>query len=193
LLWEGGLLPEIDPLLSERLSLRREALLSEIQCCPRDILLRWCIVLQDYTPTEAKAFLKGMKCDNHTIKTVSLLLEHLKQDVPTEPYPLRKLTGTIGTDAVRSLLTLQAILRPASSHMESLALLEKILSDGDCLTLKEMALSGKDLMALGAPHGKGLGEILSALLDMVLQDPAKNNKDHLTELALSLLQEKGLQ
>ena len=123
---------------------------------------------------------------------MTLLLEQLKDDVPTEAYPLRKLAGTIGEDAMAELLTVQSILRPASPHKESKALFEKILADGDCLTLKTMTLSGKDLMAMGAPHGKVLGEILAELLDMVLQAPEKNTKETLTEKALSLLQAKGL-
>ena len=55
-----------------------------------------------------------------------------------------------------------------------------------------MELSGKDLMAMGAPHGKILGEVLADLLDMVLQAPEKNTKDILSEKAMSLLKEKGL-
>ena len=191
LLWESGLLFQINPLLSERLS-SNKSFLSEIQACPRDTLLRWCIVLQDHTPQEAKDFLKALKCDNHTIKNVSLLLEQLKQDAPTTPYPLRKLAGIIGADWLLSLLTLQAILRPHSPHAQSRSLLENILADGDCLTLKELAISGKDLMALGVPHGKLLGEILGALLDYVLQTPTQNEKTILTEKARLLLREKGL-
>lgn len=192
LLWESGLLAQIDPVLSARLIARSQTILDEISACPRDALLRWCIVLQDYTSAKAKNFLKGMKFDNHTLKRVCLLLDYLPQDVPTEAYPLRKLAGTIGEEATEQLLLLQSILRPASAHKESKALLEKILADGDCLTLKTLALSGKDLMAMGAPHGKELGNILAALLDMVLQEPTKNTKEILTEQALSLLKEKGL-
>ena len=93
---------------------------------------------------------------------------------------------------MRELLILQSILRPTSPHQESTALFEKILADGDCLTLKTMELSGKDLMSMGAPHGKILGEVLADLLDMVLQVPEKNTKDILSEKAMSLLKEKGL-
>ena len=192
LLWESGLLAQIDPILSERLIGRSRTITEELSACPRNALLRWTVVLQDYTPEEAKTFLKGMKFDNHTLKRVCLLLEQLKNDVPTEAYPLRKLAGTIGEDAMEELLTVQSILRPASAHRESRKLFEKILTVGDCLTLKTMALSGKDLMAMGAPHGKVLGEVLAELLDLVLQAPAKNTKETLTEKALSLLQEKGL-
>lgn len=192
LLWESGLLAQIDPVLSARLIARSQKTLSELSVCPKEFILRWTVVLQDYTPDEAKAFLKGMKFDNHTLKRVCLLLEQLQNDVPTDAYPLRRLAGAIGTEAMEELLTLQAILRPTSPHQESRELLKKILADGDCLTLKTLALSGKDLMGMGAPHGKELGTILAELLDIVLQEPAKNTKEILTAQARSIMEAKGL-
>lgn len=192
LLWESGLLAQIDPTLSARLIARSQTILDEISACPKDALLRWCIVLQDYTPAEAKIFLKGMKFDNHTLKRICLLLDYLPRDIPTEAYPLRKLAGTIGAEATEQLLLLQSILRPASPHEESKALFQKILAEGDCLTLKALSLSGKDLMEMGAPHGKELGSILAELLDMVLREPAKNTKEILTAQALSILKAKNL-
>ena len=193
LLWESGLLAQIDPSLSARLIARSQTIAAEIAACPKDALLRWCVVLQDYSPAEAKQFLKTMKFDNHTLKRVCLLLEQLSADAPTAPYPLRKLAGTIGIEATEQLLLLQSILRPASPHLESKAALEKILADGDCMTLKTLALSGKDLMEMGTPHGKELGNLLAQLLDMVLREPKRNTKEILTEQAYSLLREKDLQ
>ncbi len=190
LLWESGLLAQIDETLSARLIKRSQTIANEVSACPKNALLRWCIVLQDYSPEEAKTFLKTMKFDNHTLKRVCLLLQQLKTDVPTEAYPLRKLTGIIGKEAMEELLTLQSILRPASPHAESKALFEKILTDGDCLTLKTLNISGKDLMALGAPHGKEMGSLLNVLLDIVLQNPKKNIAAYLTEQALILLSSK---
>ena len=138
---------------------------------------------------EMKGFLKGMRLDNHSLKRISLLLEELSADLPTEPYPLRKKLSTIGQEATEQLLLLQSILRPASPHAETKAALEKILAAGDCLSLKTLALTGQDLMALGAPHGKILGTILAELLDIVLRAPEKNTKETLTALALALLEE----
>lgn len=109
--------------------------------------------------------------------------------MPTEPYPLRKKLSTIGQEATEQLLLLQSILRPASPHAETKTALEKILAAGDCLSLKTLALTGQDLMALGAPHGKILGTILAELLDIVLHAPEKNTKETLTALALALLEE----
>ena len=136
-----------------------------------------------------KGFLKGMRLDNHSLKRISLLLEELSADLPTEPYPLRKKLSTIGQEATEQLLLLQSILRPTSPHAETKAALEKILAAGDCLSLKTLALTGQDLMALGAPHGKILGTILAELLDIVLRAPEKNTKETLTALALALLEQ----
>lgn len=188
LLWESGLLAEIDPILSARLIKRGNALLDELAASPPQPILRWCILMREYTPEEADAFLRRLKFDNFSRKRICLLLTHLPQDIPTEAYPLRKLAGSLGTDALRELLTLQAILRPASPHAESLALLEEILSAGDCLSLKALCISGKELMALGAPHGKGLGELLAALLEDVLQNPSHNSPAYLRERASVLLE-----
>ena len=189
LLWESGLLAQIDATLSASLIANSQTLLEEISLCPKDNILRWCIVLQHYPIGEVKGFLKGMRLDNHSLKRISLLLEELSADLPTEPYPLRKKLSTIGQEATEQLLLLQSILRPASPHAETKTALEKILAAGDCLSLKTLALTGQDLMALGAPHGKILGTILAELLDIVLRAPEKNTKETLTALALALLEE----
>mgnify|MGYP000059536711 CR=1 FL=1 len=189
LLWESGLLAQIDATLSASLIANSQTLLEEISLCPKDNILRWCIVLQHYPIGEVKGFLKGMRLDNHSLKRISLLLEELSADLPTEPYPLRKKLSTIGQEATEQLLLLQSILRPTSPHAETKATLEKILAAGDCLSLKTLALAGQDLMALGAPHGKILGTILAELLDIVLHAPEKNTKETLTALALALLEE----
>lgn len=190
LLWESGLLAQIDATLSASLIANSQTLLEEISLCPKDSILRWCIVLQHYPIGEVKGFLRGMRLDNHSIKRISLLLDELSADLPTEPYPLRKKLSTIGQEATAQLLLLQSILRPASPHAETKAALEKILAAGDCLSLKTLALTGQDLMALGAPHGKILGTILAELLDIVLHAPEKNTKETLTTLALALLEKR---
>ena len=54
-----------------------------------------------------------------------------------------------------------------------------IMEQNQCLTLKELAVKGADLIALGIPPGPGLGKILKELLEVVLEDPKKNNKEYL--------------
>lgn len=58
-----------------------------------------------------------------------------------------------------------------------------IVERGDCVSLKELAVNGKDLIGEGFAPGKGLGSLLDRLLEAVLEDPALNQKETLLELA----------
>ena len=55
------------------------------------------------------------------------------------------------------------------------------LARGDCLSVSELAVNGDDLLALGK-KGKQIGEILSLLLDKVLDDPSLNTKQTLLSM-----------
>jgi len=59
---------------------------------------------------------------------------------------------------------------------------DAILEAGDCLTLKDLAVSGKDLIEHGMRPGKELGEVLQKLFKYVLEHPEKNNKEDLLKV-----------
>ena len=59
----------------------------------------------------------------------------------------------------------------------------KILDEENALSLKDLAVNGKDLIQLGIPAGKKLGLILNELLNCVIEDPAMNTKEQLLEVA----------
>ena len=62
---------------------------------------------------------------------------------------------------------------------------QKILAEGDCVSLKTLAVTGSDLIAAGMKPGKELGRCLNRCLEAVLDDPAKNTKETLLKLAFS--------
>ena len=59
----------------------------------------------------------------------------------------------------------------------------KILSDSRAFKVKDLAISGKDLITIGIPSGKLMGLILNELLVTVLDDPAQNTREVLLEIA----------
>ena len=61
--------------------------------------------------------------------------------------------------------------------------IEAELEKNNALTLKSLAVNGRDLMQIGIPAGKELGRILNELLDCVLEDPSMNEKERLLETA----------
>lgn len=56
------------------------------------------------------------------------------------------------------------------------------LKKQNALSLKDLAVNGKDLMDAGIPAGKQIGIILNELLECVLEDPEMNTKEKLMEV-----------
>lgn len=67
--------------------------------------------------------------------------------------------------------------------------INKIQEENSAFTLKSLAVSGKDLMDVGIPSGKTIGNILNSLLETVLDDPNQNNKDILLNIAKNLYEQ----
>ena len=55
----------------------------------------------------------------------------------------------------------------------------QLLEEAACLTLKDLAVNGNDLMQLGIPAGKELGRCLKSLLDRVLDETLPNEREAL--------------
>ena len=56
---------------------------------------------------------------------------------------------------------------------------QEIVEAGQCVTLKELAVSGRDLMETGMRPGKEMGEKLNELLEIVIENPEMNTKEKL--------------
>ena len=54
---------------------------------------------------------------------------------------------------------------------------QEIRRRGDCVGLKTLAVTGKDLIEAGMRPGKELGEMLQSLLNLVLEHPEMNQKE----------------
>jgi len=68
-------------------------------------------------------------------------------------------------------------------------LYQEIIANGECVSLKELRINGKDLIAEGLKPGRELGDILNQLLAAVLEDPSLNEKESLITLAHAMIQE----
>mgnify|MGYP002799555319 FL=1 len=59
---------------------------------------------------------------------------------------------------------------------------KEIEREGDCLTIKDLAVDGRDLIQGGITPGPQLGRTLQEFLEIVLEDPEKNTKEYLLSL-----------
>ena len=77
-----------------------------------------------------------------------------------------------------------ALAEPRLAELERLrALADDIERDDDCTDLRHLAVGGQDLLALGYAPGPALGAELRRLLELVLDDPSKNKRDTLLQIA----------
>lgn len=59
------------------------------------------------------------------------------------------------------------------------AIYKSIMEKEQCFSMKDLAINGNDLIAIGYKPGKELGNILNTLLQMVIDDEINNNKDEM--------------
>ena len=139
----------------------------------------------------ARQILRRLRFDNDTIGKVCKLVKYHDRKLSLKPEKLRKAIVGIGPELFPFLLEVKEADMLAQSDYkreekeQELAdirkVYNKILEAEDCLTLKDLALSGKDLIAQGMRPGKELGETLQKLFDYVLENPQKNNREDLLE------------
>ena len=58
-------------------------------------------------------------------------------------------------------------------------LYHEIMERKECVSLKMLAVTGKDLIAAGMKPGKEIGQMLEHFLDLVLEHPELNQKEEL--------------
>jgi tRNA nucleotidyltransferase (CCA-adding enzyme) len=145
----------------------------------------------------AKKILRRLKFDNDTTdKVVKLVTEHDRQ-ILTEAKYVRRAVAKIGKELFPAFLKVRradTLAQNPDKHMEQLENLEKIrvlyetlLESGHAVCVKELAVDGKDLILLGVPQGKQIGEILNRLLALVIEEPEKNEKELLLDYVKTLL------
>ena len=130
-----------------------------------------------------------MRMDNATRDRVVLLAGHHDAELSTDTVVLRHALNRFGEDALRQLLQLQradelskGTLVDAEVHacFDGIeAALDALLATNPCVTLKQLAVTGGDLMAAGVPKGKAVGQCLNALLNAVLDERLPNEKEAL--------------
>lgn len=142
----------------------------------------------------ADDLLRRLKAPNALREEVVTLITHHMTKIPPTAKGMRRWLSRLGWDTTRKLLFLQeADMRSKgvdnTQELTQFAplwdLLEQIRQENACLSLKDLAVNGRDLMALGI-QGKALGQTLNALLDAVLDEAVPNEKEALLEYSKKL-------
>lgn len=137
----------------------------------------------------AKQILRELKFDNDTLHKVTKLTFWHDHKIHANPKSVRRALNELGEELFLLLLEVKRADIFAQStfkrdeKIEELQKLEEIYhrikESRECFCLKDLAVSGQDLIALGMKPGPEIGKMLHQLLEIVLEDPSKNEKENL--------------
>lgn len=137
----------------------------------------------------ARGILRRLKMDNETIARVTQLIRWHDDNPPLTERNVRRAVCRAGAAQYPELFAVKRADICAQSDYkkeEKLryvdayeALYEQITEKKQCLSIRELAVDGSDLLAAGVPQGKAVGETLHALLELVLEQPECNTREYL--------------
>ena len=152
--------------------------IAKIKALPKEKSMRWAGFLRHMEPVKVRAILKGLKLDNETIDNGRIMVEAAQTPLAPEKPQIRRFLSKMSRYQFEGCLYLKEL--DGDDNIEEIRRLwREIEEDGDCISLKMLAVNGGDLMAAGVEKGKKLGEILAWLLDLVLEHPELNQKETL--------------
>lgn len=141
---------------------------------------------------EAKQILRRLKYDNDTINQVCKLVEYHDERPLLDLPHVRRLVVKVSEGYMDKLIILKRVdmlahskylMKKREEEVDGLErLYRQIIEEGDCLSIKDLKVNGKDLIAAGIEAGPDLGKKLNEMLEMVLEDPGKNTYDELMKL-----------
>lgn len=134
-----------------------------------------------------RAVLRRLRFDNDTIyKTEKLVYFHDYRPELTDKS-IRRFVTKIGKELFPMYVLVQRADILAQSNYkrdQKLQNIQKaeeifagIIEREECLSLKDLAVTGKDLIEMGIKPGKEIGEILNGFLEMVIENPTLNKKE----------------
>ncbi len=188
-----------------------------VENVPAELSLRWAALLHDVgkprcftldargqghfyghaaeSARMANIILSRLKAPTALRERVVFLIDKHMTPLEADRKLLRRRLSRYGSEAVFALLRLQTADTDGtgiSIGAERFSGIEEILNDlmaeNACLTLRDLAVNGHDLMALGLA-GKDIGAVQRRLLEAVLDERLENEKAPLLEAARKIMEE----
>ena len=136
----------------------------------------------------ARETLRALRCDNKTLHDVVTLVELHDTVFPMRPVKFRRLLAHIGYELFDRLLAVcradsaahaPDVIAPRMAALDNAQReADRLRAEDFCLSLRQLAVNGSDLYALGL-RGAEIGKMLNRLLDNVICGQLENDRDRL--------------
>ncbi len=147
------------------------------------------------------SIMKRLRFDNETRNNVVELVYYHDATFEVGKKYVKRWLNKIGEKQFRRLLQVKKAdnkaqnLELSSDRIKELseieALIDEVLQEDECFSLKDLAVNGKDLIGIGYKSGKELGNTLNKLLQLVIDGDCPNEKEKLLQEAESLWMERS--
>ena len=148
------------------------------------------------------SIMKRLRFDNETRNNVVELVYYHDATFEVGKKYVKRWLNKIGEKQFRRLLQVKKAdnkaqnLELSSDRIKELseieALIDEVLQEDECFSLKDLAVNGKDLIGVGYKAGKELGNTLNKLLQLVIDGDCPNEKEKLLQEAESLWMERRM-
>lgn len=127
-----------------------------------------------------KEILLSLKFDNNTQNSVLSVFQNLKNtDFSFSKPKIKLLLRDNSKENVKLFLNTLDCLNFDTG--KAVTILNEIITNDECYNLKNLDISGVDLVKIGVQKGREVGEILDTLLLEVINNNLQNNKEALLE------------
>ena len=140
----------------------------------------------------ANQMLRALKFDNRTRERVVLLVERHDAQLPPKSQVICRWLNRLGSEAFFRLLDVKRAdnmgqtpekVKDRLTELDEIRVkAERILVERQCLTLKDLAVDGRDVIAAGIEPGPEVGRILEGLLGRILDGEIQNDRSILLEM-----------
>lgn len=137
--------------------------------------------------------MKRLKYDNNTHNSVVQLVLYHDSSFVTTPAAVKRWLNKVGNVQLKRLIDLRrADIKGQKFPYDTEKMtqidnfsktLDRVLEEQSCFSLKDLAINGNSLIAIGYVPGKELGKALSTLLTMVIDGVLPNDKEILLQEA----------
>ncbi|MDD5952842.1 MAG: HD domain-containing protein [Oscillospiraceae bacterium] len=144
-----------------------------------------------YSTAIAEQITARLRMDNKTSQRICLLVRHHDLVLQPEEKWIKRQLNRFGQEVFFQLLAVHRSDTLAQSArcqprlqtiLDCAAIAREILAQQQCFQLRDLAVNGKDLLALGIPPGPELGQLLNQLLAAVIDGAVPNEKEPLLAL-----------
>ncbi len=182
MLWESKLLMVISKGVWESCVENEEKLIKTIKMLPKEAALRYAGFLMESQREHRLLFINSLKFDNKTKKLIEKILENINVQINSNIVCVRKFASKEGVEAARGVYEIK-IAQGDKESEKALNNLKTIIEENQCISVKQLAITGSDIIKIGFKKGEIIGEILEELLEKVIENPKLNTIESLSELS----------